>query len=436
MRTEPERGSLAPVPYVAALDQVRSTLSPIGIERIPIERAVDRIAARDLVAPSQIPSHPLSTRGGFALRAADTQAGSLRRPQQMQVIGTSFPDTPPSSLPSLTPGSVVAVSGGAPLPPGADAVVPTEMVDVREDRVLIAVPVRAGSCVLFPGDEVRDGTPLVSEGRYLGPSQLGLLAATGLSHIEVYKTPRVALISPATEAFEETESFEPGDETLRSDRHGRHMPASNAVTLGAWCSRFGLSVKRWNVCRDGKSLISSLGEASDECDAIITSGNAGPGTLDSLHETLGQLDGELLFDGILLRPGRATSLGLIQGKPIFLLPGTPTANETAFLLLALPGLLALSGTIEPPFPVAPVRFGKDVRRSPEQMRWTQAVRVRFEQGAFFLQAMPLPGRAVREKQGRLAALASADGILILGEDQEGPRMGDIMSVILLESSWA
>jgi molybdopterin molybdotransferase len=310
------------------------------------------------------------------------------------------------------------------------------MVDVREDRVLIATPVHAGSCVLFPGDEVRDGTPIVSEGRYLGPSQLGLLAATGLSHIEVYKAPRVALVSPASEAFAAAGSFESGEEMSRSDRQGRHMPASNAVTLSAWCSRFGLSVKRWNVCREGGSLVSSLGEASAECDAIITSGNAGPGTLDSLHETLDQLDGELLFDGVLLRPGRATSLGLIRGKPIFLLPGTPTANETAFLLLALPGLLALSGTIEPPFPVAPVRFCKDVRRSPEQMRWTQAVRVRFEQGAFFLQAIPLPGRAIREKQGRLAALASADGILILGEGEEGPRMGDIIGVILLERSWA
>jgi molybdopterin molybdotransferase len=205
--------------------------------------------------------------------------------------------------------------------------------------------------------------------------------------------------------------------------------------LSAWCSRFGLPYERWVVRDEERALTATLEEAVARCDALVTIGGTGGGAHDLVLEALEGLGGEILLEGVRLRPGRTSSFGTILGKPVFLLPGTPSANETAFLLLALPGLLRLMGAIDPPFPLVPARFSRELRRSREHKRWTQAVRVQLSPGTFFLVATPLVGRAVQERRGRLAAVASANGLLLMEEGEDGPRTGDIVGVILLSPFW-
>lgn len=426
------KDDLLKVTYAESLDLIHTALEPLDRERIAVEDALGRISARDLIAPFQVPSCPLSQRDGYALQAADTKGAQLDQPQQLQVIGRSFPDTPNEELPAVDTGEAVAITTGSPLPAGADAVIPIELASQREDLLFVGGPIKPGSGVLLPGDDIRDGARIASEGRLLSPSQLGLLSATGLSHVEVFRRPRVALIAT-------------GDEialgrNARPARAGSAEPAgkppSNAITLAAWCRRFGLTTKTWLASDNHKALNYTLSRARAECDAVVTIGGTGPGMRDLVLETLEDQGWEAIVQGVRLRPGRRSCFGRLGTTPLFILPGTPTAAETAFLLIALPGLMRLAGSVDSPFTVVPARLSRDLRRSKEQKQWSQAIRVRLSPGTFFLQATPLVGRAVQEKRGRLAVAAISHGLVLLGEGEESAQAGDIVGVLLLEGGWS
>ncbi len=423
-------------PYGLALERIRDTLAPIGRERIAIEHAQGRVAARDLVAPCQLPTTPIATRDGFAVCAADTHPRPHGGRRPLTIVGTAFPDTPRARQLAMVAGQAVAITTGAPLPSGANAVLPMENASVKGNQLLVSVTVTKGAGVLFPGDEVRDGTPILASGRPLTPSQIGLLAATGLSHIEVFQSPRIGIITTGDEILPTAE-----DERTRAARameapgEGQTLPPSNAITLSAWCARFGFPARRWVTPDDTSQVAAALKQALSDCHVLITIGGTGLGSRDCVHEALDDLGWELQFDGVRLRPGRTSGFGFLRGRPMFLLPGTPTASETAFLLLALPGILTLAGAAEPPFPVVPARLSRDLRRTKEQRLWTQAIRVRLAPGTFFLQATPLASRAAQQRQGRLVASATAEGIIIIEEGEEGLRAGDIVGVILLHATW-
>ncbi len=423
------KDDLLKVTYAEALDQIHTALEPLDRERIAVEEALGRISARDLIAPFQIPSCPISQRDGYALQAADTKDAQLDQPQQLQVIGRSFPDTPSGELPAVDTGEAVAITTGSPLPAGADAVLPAEVATQREDLLFVGAAIKPGSGVLLPGDDIRDGARIVSEGRVLSPSKLGLLSATGLSHVEVFRRPRVALIATGDE-------IALGRDARSGSAESAGKPPSNAITLAAWCQRFGLSTKTWLASDNHKALNYTLSRARAECDAVVTIGGTGPGLRDLVLETLEDQGWEGIFQGIRLRPGRRSCFGRLGSTPLFILPGTPTAAETAFLLIALPGLMRLAGSVDSPFTVVPARLSRDLRRSKEQKQWSQAIRVRLSPGTFFLQATPLVGRAIQEKRGRLAAAAISHGLVLLGEGEESAQAGDIVGVLLLEGGWS
>jgi len=423
------KDDLLKVTYAEALDQIHTALEPLDRERIAVEEALGRISARDLIAPFQIPSCPISQRDGYALQAADTKDAQLDQPQQLQVIGRSFPDTPSGELPAVDTGEAVAITTGSPLPAGADAVLPAEVATQREDLLFVGAAIKPGSGVLLPGDDIRDGARIVSEGRVLSPSKLGLLSATGLSHVEVFRRPRVALIATGDE-------IALGRDARSGSAESAGKPPSNAITLAAWCQRFGLSTKTWLASDNHKALNYTLSRARAECDAVVTIGGTGPGLRDLVLETLEDQGWEGIFQGIRLRPGRRSCFGRLGSTPLFILPGTPTAAETAFLLIALPGLMRLAGSVDSPFTVVPARLSRDLRRSKEQKQWSQAIRVRLSPGTFFLQATPLVGRAIQEKRGRLAAAAISHGLVLLGDGEESAQAGDIVGVLLLEGGWS
>jgi molybdopterin molybdotransferase len=412
--------------YETALRRIRAVVEPVGKERIPVEEACGRIAARELVAPFQVPALPVSTRDGYALRSADTEMAAHQRTAQVKVVGSALPGEPFARPEPLGAGEAVEIRAGALLPAGADAVISAERTSRRANQLHVMERVRSGSGVSFPGDDVHDGTLIVEVGQPLTASQLGLLAATGFSHIGVYRRPRVGLIT-----IEANDPSPHGEEDRR-----KRLSAGNAVALAAWCTQFGLSARHWRVSDDADEGVAALEEAERVCDAFMVIGAVYPGVRAGGLAALEQMEWDVHLEGVRLRPGRATSFGTLGGKPVFVLPHSPVACETAFLLLALPGLCCMAGTVSPPFPIMPARLSRSLRRMPEQKAWTQVVRVRLAPGTFFLRAEPLTGQAVREQEGRLVAAASANGLLLLDEGIDGPRTGDIVGVILLQDAWS
>ena len=368
-----------------------------------------------------IPSSSVSTRDGFALYSADTDTASLENMTILPISDHSFPDTDPSLQRPLSPGTVSAIATGAPVPPGADTILIIEKAIEHDSEIHISKPVPPGIGIRLPGDDIRDGSPLVVQGRPLTASQLGLLSTAGLSHLEVYRIPTVGIISTGSEIISDC------------DPDVGRKPPSNAIVISAWCQRFGIHSRRWIVRDEMSALSDTLGDALSVCDAVITIGGTGPGKRDLVFEALEQKQWEVLQDGVRLRPGWTSCFGLVGDKPIFLLPGTPSANESAFLMLALPGLLSLAGSLHPPFPLVPARLSRDLSRSPGQRLWTQIVRIRLSFGTFFLQATPLVGRRLEEKRGRQLAFADANGLLLLEEGDKAPRQGDVVNIIMLEN---
>lgn len=405
----------SPLPFRMALDRIVQTTRTVGIERVPVEDALGRIAARDLIAPIDIPAQPTATRDGFAVRSSDTAGAGLVEPRLLQIVSQAFPETPPSELPEMQPGETVQVATGAPLPAAADAVLVIEKAVVQSREVLVNTAVRAGTGVLPSGGDVRRGTPIVSEGSALHPMRLGLLATTGLEHIEVFRVPRIGIVAT-------------GNEFPR-------RPPSNLITLAAWCARFQYPVQHW-ICRDDRPAIShAIMSALEACDAVITIGGTGLGSRDLIRAALADVGWHVLIDGVQLRPGRTTRFGLARNKPVFALPGRPTANETAFLLLALPGLARLAGSRARPLAEVPARLARDLRRARDPEQTTRAIKVHLYADDYFLHAVPLAGRAMHKERGRLQAAAAGQGILLLEEGDAGLRRGDVLPVLLLERTW-
>ncbi|MBD3235668.1 MAG: hypothetical protein GF330_03080 [Candidatus Eisenbacteria bacterium] len=414
--TDPSWETDSPLPFRMALDRILETARTIGIERIPIEAALGRIAARDLIAPIDVPAHPIALRDGYALCAGETRGAALMEPKRLRIVRQAFPETPATQMPEIAPDEAVQVATGAPMPPGADTVLTAERADARGDELLITAPVRAGSGILPAGGDVRRGTPIVSEGSALHPMRLGLLATTGLEHIEAFRVPRVGIVAT-------------GDEFPA-------RPPSNLITLAAWCERFRFPVRHW-VCRDDPpAIVHAVLSALRECDAVLTIGGTGPGSRDLIRDALGEIGWHTLVDGVQLRPGRTTRYGLARNKPVFALPGRPTANETAFLLLALPGLAQLAGSRARALPEVPARLARDLRRGREREQSTRAIKVHLYADDYFLHAVPLVGRALQKERGRLQAAAAGQGIVLLEEGDVGLRRGDVLPVLLLERSWA
>jgi len=403
------------VPFRTALERLGAALQPLGVERLPLEQALGRISARDLVAPIEIPAGPISTRDGFALRSADTEGAGLLQPRQLRVVGSSFPEISAESLSPLASGEALIVASGAPLPPGADAVVAGERAAHKDPWLLVSAPLRAGSGVLPPGGEVRQGTPILSAGSVLHPLRLGLLATTGLEHIEVHRAPRVGIIA--------------------IDGASAQAPPSNAVMLSAWCARYRLTTRRWVCAASPESVSAALAEALAVSDVVLTIGGTGLGPRDLVRDALTEVSWEVIVEGIRLRPGRSSSFGLARHTPVFVLPARPVAAETAFLLLALPGITRLAGAQVTPFPEVPARLARSIKRPAEQLNWTQAIKVRLFADDYFLHAVPVVGRSSQKDQGRLQAAASGHGILLMVEGEAGLRAGDVLPVLLLEEAW-
>ncbi|RLC22411.1 MAG: hypothetical protein DRH56_08685 [Deltaproteobacteria bacterium] len=274
-----------------------------------------------------------------------------------------------------------------------------------------------------------------------------MLSATGLGSIEVYRRPIAALIAvgnefrgcdedyPAAEPSGAQSRYphgSPGDDVGRSGTEAC-SPASNLVALASWCRNNGIH-PLLRVAGDMIGEITRILEQSLEtADAIITIGGTGEGPRDIVLRALAELHWDPMFKGVKLLPGRTTSFGLLKRRPVFALPGAPVANETAFLLIALPGLKRLAGSIEPPLFDVPVQITWEDPRSPERSRFTEALRIRITRGGPWLLARPLSKARAR---GRLAALAGAHGIILLGPGDPGVSRGEVRHALVLDPRWA
>ena len=301
---------------------------------------------------------------------------------------------------------------GARIPAGADAVVSEEFVKPEGTDVLVMNFAEPGRNILRRGRDVESRKCIIKHGQQISPGIIGLIAAAGHSMVPVFKNPRVAIVGTGDEIVAPGEPLAEGK-----------LYASNIMTIHAWCKRYRMETHMTIVHDDFETLTNTLKTISADADAVITSGGAWTGDRDMVAQVLEGLGWQQYFHRIRIGPGKAVGFGMLDGKPVFILPGGPSSNLMGFLQIALPGLLALAGHTNPALPRINARLAADLEG--RQRNWTDFFFGRLEEEEGFPVFHPL------KDSSRLRAIAQAEAIASVPEEQEHLLKGSVISVQML-----
>ena len=387
-----DSGSLMPVDE--AIAQLLAQAPPVpSTEVIPLGQAAGRVIAEELFSPLDLPGWDNSAMDGYALRAADVpeQGGYL-------VLAGRIAAGHSSDVPLQT-GQTVRIFTGAPLPPGADSVVPQERCRVYGQRIWCP-PLRLGEHVRKRGEELQRGQSLLRVGQRLRAQEVGLLASAGIPWVKVYRPLRVCLLSSGDELREPGESLAPG-QIYNSNRH------LVTALLRGW----GVEVLDYGVMADALAASrDALILASSECDLLLTTGGVSVGEEDHLKQAIQEL-GRVDFWRLAIQPGKPLAFGEVAGKPWIGLPGNPSAALITTLVVVRPFLLRAQG-VERVLPV-PIQVPAGFEWSTPNKR-RQYLRARLSPGVDGqLRAVLHP----QQSSAMLTAACWADGLVIVEPEQ-------------------
>jgi molybdopterin molybdotransferase len=386
-------------------------INPLGVETIPLAQSTDRVAASDLFALADSPSMDSSLKDGYAVLSHDVVNAIPDKPVCLILLGTMAPGG--KNVIEVKPGTTVRVLTGARIPAGADAVLSEEFTQPEGKEVLAMNCAEPGRNILPRGRDVASRTVIIKKGQTLSPGIAGLVAAAGHNMVPVFKNPMVAIIGTGDEIIAPGEPLAEGK-----------LYASNIMTSHAWCKRFGMETSLAVVHDDFDTLTRTFTTLSKKADAIVTSGGAWTGDRDYVAKVFERLGWKQYFHRIRIGPGKAVGFGMLGNKPVFILPGGPSSNLMGFLQIALPGLLALAGHVDPWLPRINARLGADLEG--RQRDWTNFFFGRLEYGTELPVFQPL------KDSSRLRAIAEADAIAGIPEGAGSLPKGTVVSVQLLK----
>lgn len=396
-----------PEEVLALIEEEFAALPGRG-ERVPLGAALGRVLEEDVTAGEYVPGFDRSTVDGYALRARDTFGCSDAIPAILRLTGQVLmgqgADQP------LAPDCCIAVPTGGAVPAGADSVVMIEYTeDYGDGSIGIAKAAAPGQNMIFKGDDVYPGKPVLAAGRLLTDRDIGALAAIGCTRVPVVKKPRVGILSTGDELVPPEQL--PGPGQIR-DVNG---PMLQAIFTAA-----GAEVTDYGIIKDEeKQLKVALKAAQNTCDLVVISGGSSVGVKDATCRVIESL-GTLLLHGIAIKPGKPTILGKCGGKPIVGLPGHPVAAYFVTKLFVLPLLRRLMGQKVQTFTVT-ARLSESLSANHGRAQY-QCVKLAWEQGR-------LIAHPIRSKSGLITTLAGADGFFCISRDCEGLPEGAEIQVI-------
>jgi molybdopterin molybdotransferase len=313
-----------------ALELVLQSVSTLDGADLPLLDCLNSVLAEDIAADMDIPPFDNSAMDGYALIAADTTSARAEAPMTLRVIADLPAGYPPP--PIVGRGEAVRIMTGAPMPHGTDAVARTEDVERGDGTVRISRPLSIGQDLRRRGEDVRLGDLVLATGLVVRPGEIGMLATLGRKVARVVRTPRVAVLTTGDELVDPDEPVTPGK--IRN---------SNLYSISAQVKACGAQPIMLGVARDTvEQLEAKIQEGIGEADMLITSGGVSVGDYDVVKKVLDRM-GEILFWKVKMRPGSPVTFGRLQGKPMFGLPGNPTASMVAFEQFARPAILKMAG---------------------------------------------------------------------------------------------
>ena len=343
---------------------------PLGPVELPLAEAAGHVLARDVCTDGPLPPWDNSAMDGYAVRAVDVRGAGPDHPVRLRVIADLAAGS--AETPVVGPGEAARIMTGAPMPPGADAVVPVEQTDAATQVVAIGAPARPGAHVRRAGEDAAAGDVVLAAGALLAERRVGAVAAAGAGTVTVHRRPRVLVLATGSELVA------PGEPRARGQ-----IPDSNSFLLAAAVSAAGCELVRLPpVPDDAARLRAVLTEHEPDVDAVITAGGVSVGAYDVVKEALtGWADVE--FVPVAMQPGKPQGLGRLPGgTPVFCLPGNPVSVFVSFEVHVRPALLRMRGltAVDRPTVRATVEDGW---RTPSARVQYMPVALREEAGAWW-----------------------------------------------------
>jgi molybdopterin molybdotransferase len=393
-----------------ALAVVLETARPLSPVEADLDAAAGRVLLEEVRADRDQPPWDKALMDGFAVIAADTAFG-----RDLEVTATIAAGADPACLAPLRAGEAARIMTGAPLPPGADAVVPVEQSrDAGAGRVHFDRAVQPGDHLARRGHDVRAGATLLDAGDLLGAAEIGLLAACGRSRIRVGARPRVSVLAT-------------GDELVPSDREpgsGR-LRNSNGPMLQALARRAGADARDLGIARDDPQALRAAVESGLDGDALVLSGGVSMGLYDLVGRALREAGAEILFERVAIRPGKPFTFGRRGATLVFGCPGNPVSAYVVFQVFVRPALRRLASHPRPEWSAVRARLLAPVRQRPGREGFAQ-VRARFRDGRLEADPVPTTGSA------DLAACARGNALALLAAEVAEFPAGSEVPVILLD----
>jgi molybdopterin molybdotransferase len=398
----------------AHLQRILETVQPLGSLDLTLADAHGCILDEPVAAEFPLPPFDNSAMDGYAVRSSDVAAASEQSPVAMPVIGDIAAGT--TTAYSVQPGLCVRIMTGAPMPPGADAVVPLESTDGGVAQVTITAPAPVGQHVRPAGSDAAAGTEVLARGAHLGATQVGLLAAVGRDRVRVRPRPRVVVLSTGSELVD------PG-----SPLSFGKIYDSNSTLLTAAAREAGAIAFRVGIVPDDPgTLLNTLEDQLIRADAIVTSGGVSVGAYDVVKEVLTRV-GSVQFDKVAMQPGMPQGFGTIgpDNTPFFGLPGNPVSSYVSFEVFVRPALRRMIGVEPLSRPVVRARVSEPLR-SPAGRRSYLRAFLSVEQGAYVVRPVGHPGSHL------IASLAAANALIVVPEGVSEVAAQAAVSVVMLE----
>ncbi|MCL4162699.1 UNVERIFIED_CONTAM: hypothetical protein GTU68_018383 [Idotea baltica] len=375
-------------------------------ETVPIREALSRVVAQDIRSTINVPSHTNSAMDGYAISSNDIPSEQTK---QLTLVGTAWAGRPFNG--NVSSNECVRIMTGAVMPMNTDTVVMQEHVQVNNKLITIDSKQKANQNVRQAGEDIAEGDLVFTPGKYLNPSDIGLIASLGISKIEVTRKIRVAFFSTGDELVSIGTPLETGQ-----------IYDSNRYTLWSMLTRIGVEINDLGVIRDTPEAVeAAFLEASESADIVITSGGVSVGDADFVKETLEKL-GEVNFWKVAMKPGRPLAFGKINNAYFFGLPGNPVSVMVTFYIFVQAAIEKMMGHEPKPRIQIQATSSNDLRKRPG--------RVEYQRGTYHLNK---DGEYTVEKTGEqgsgiLRSMSDANCFIFLPMKSDGVNKGDKVEI--------
>ena len=390
----------------AILKSIQCTSSTESVE---ITDAVGRITAEEVIARVAIPPFKNSAMDGYAVRHQDVSPG-----QRFKIIGKSLAGHPYQG--SIATAEAVRITTGAAIPEGASAIVIQELVTLEDDTFTTGASVSSGQYIRNPGDDIQPEQTVCALKTQLTAADIGLLAAQGVSRIEVFAAPKVGVFSTGDELQA------PPDKLV----HGQIFD-SNRATIRSLLKNAGIDCIDLGICKDNRAAINTIIASAQKLDFVLSSGGVSVGEADYVKDALEE-NGDLLFWKVAMKPGKPLVSGkLSSGTHYFGLPGNPVSSMVTCLQFVIPAIKAFSGASYHAPPVLRARSVDELKKEPGRFEFQRGITSVTEHGELIVSTTGLQDSHV------LSSMSKANCFICLDQFAEGAKASELVNVVMFSS---